>query len=147
MQRRLAADFATQLSKTTCAASLSDRQQRPQRATLGLHLLVGTRYAAGIAGIFLLAALTYRRSLGPGRVVHAPSSTERLTAVSSTEKAALVILDVNGLVHPRRRSSLQLPHPRRWFTAGGWSWPLVQRIAVPGDAFTNPGFSKPPPTA
>nr|XP_054919844.1 uncharacterized protein LOC129381197 [Dermacentor andersoni] len=147
MQRRLAADFATQLSKTTGAASLSDRQQRPQRATLGLNLLVGARYTAGIPGFFLLAAFTCRRSFGPGRVAPAPSSTERLTSVSSTGEAPLVILAVNRLVHPRRGSSLQLPHARWWLTTGVRSWQLVQRIVIPGDAFSSLGFSKPPPTA
>nr|XP_050022505.1 uncharacterized protein LOC126516428 [Dermacentor andersoni] len=146
MQRGLAADFASQLSKTTGAASLSDRQQRAYRATLGLNLLVGARYTAGIPGFFLLAALRCQRSFGPGRVAHAPSSTEQPTAVSSTEEAALVILAVNRLVHPRRGSSHQLPNPRRWFTAGVGSWPLVPRV-IPGDAFTSLGFSKPPPNA
>ncbi|XP_075540102.1 uncharacterized protein LOC142574986 isoform X5 [Dermacentor variabilis] len=145
MQRRLPADFATQLSKTTDAASLSDQQQGPHKATPGLNLLMGTRYTAGIAGFFVLAAVTCRRSFGPGMVAHAPSSTEQLTAVSSTEEAALVILDVNRLVHPQRRSSLQLLYPRRWFTAGEWSWPRVQRIVIQRKAFANPGFSKPPP--
>ncbi|XP_075534737.1 uncharacterized protein LOC142569635 [Dermacentor variabilis] len=145
MQRRLATDFAPLLNKTAAAAAFRDQRHGPDTATLGLNALVGGRNAAGIPGPFLPAAASCRRSIGPETLARASWSTEQSTARIRREGASRVMPVVDRQTQRPRCFSLPLQQPRRWFTEGGSSSQVAQRVLP--DLYTGPGFWKPPPTA